>query len=217
MKMLATILWAASLLGLSAQAQATLILNGQGTSAYGTYNLIYDTDLNITWYDYTTTGIDRRWVYQNDWANNLTVDASGTAYSGWRLPIVSGCYYYNCKNTSGEMAHLYYVELGNVLGGPLTNSGPFQNLDAINYWSGTERLYGYKYTFNFSDGVLGDGYAGGQFWAYNNSMAVHPGNVSGLSGVRAPAPAVPEPEMLPLFGTGLAGVALVRSRKRAKR
>lgn len=34
-------------------AQATLFLRGQGTSAHGTYNLIYDNDLNITWYDFS--------------------------------------------------------------------------------------------------------------------------------------------------------------------
>ena len=37
-------------------AHADLNIIGQGSSANGTYNLIYDTDLDVTWYDYTSSG-----------------------------------------------------------------------------------------------------------------------------------------------------------------
>jgi len=36
------------------------------------------------------------------------------------------------------MGYLYYVSLGNVAGGPLTNAGPFTGIQANDYWSGTE-------------------------------------------------------------------------------
>ncbi len=39
-------------------AQSELSLRGQGTSVYGTYNLIHDDDINITWYDFTNTASD---------------------------------------------------------------------------------------------------------------------------------------------------------------
>ena len=43
----------ASILLVSGQVNADLIVRGQGTSAHGTYNLIYDDVQDITWYDYT--------------------------------------------------------------------------------------------------------------------------------------------------------------------
>jgi hypothetical protein len=36
------------------------------------------------------------------------------------------------------MGYLYYVSLGNAAGVSLTNTGPFTNLQADYYWSGTE-------------------------------------------------------------------------------
>jgi len=111
---------------------ATLIDNGGG--------LIYDTDLNITWYDYTYApqnqgngGDGATWDQAMSWATGL--NAGGVV--GWRLPHVlpvngSGYNYnwsahgstdvgYNISapgsvypgSTSSEMAYLYYVELGN--------------------------------------------------------------------------------------------------------
>ena len=44
-----------SILFLTNTSHADLNLLGQGTSTHGTYNLIYDTDLDITWYDYSNS------------------------------------------------------------------------------------------------------------------------------------------------------------------
>lgn len=101
-------------LSFSVQAHATLILRGMDTSAYGTYNLIYDTDLYITWYDYTNP--INIWQNQVDWADALTVDFGGTIYDDWRLPsTVDGPYVlgYDVTITGGynittsEMGYLF--------------------------------------------------------------------------------------------------------------
>jgi hypothetical protein len=106
-------------LGLSASAQATLILLGQGTSQHDTYeyNLIYDTDLDITWFDYFYGY--HTWDETKAWADALLVDFGGYLFNDWRLPKTidkgnDGCNYglsgtdcgYNVDTSTGEMAHL---------------------------------------------------------------------------------------------------------------
>ena len=87
---------------LSNIAHANLILMGQGTSVHGTYNLIYDTDLDITWYDFTrTAGMGDIWVNQMNWATGLSVIFASNTYDDWRLPITFNrqCTPYNCTNS----------------------------------------------------------------------------------------------------------------------
>jgi hypothetical protein len=150
-------------LGFSIQANAALNLIGQGTSTYGTFNLIYDTDLCVTWYDFSATA--DTWQNQMDWASALSVTFGSNTYTDWRLPTtVDGIYAYGTDGTTtggynvttSEMGHLFYTELGNAgafdtsgnlsacgVGTTcLTNTGDFQNLyvSAVfsSYWSGTE-------------------------------------------------------------------------------
>lgn len=121
-------------------AQAALVDNGDGT--------ITDTDTGIIWLqdaNYAfTSGYDddglMTWDEAMTWAKNL--DFAG--YTDWRLPNAhdQGSSYYVCVGyncTESEMGHLYYTELGNSPGGPLTNTGPFVNVQAWYYWSETER------------------------------------------------------------------------------
>ena len=88
------------------------------------------------------------------WVSDLSVSIGGYTLDNWRLPSAmnldgSGpCTDYRCIDS--EMGHLFYTELGNVgarneYGNPtgcsndcLTNTGEFQNLQASNYWLGTE-------------------------------------------------------------------------------
>ncbi len=131
---------------------ATLIL--RGTDTLGN-KLIYDDDLNITWYDYSNSG--NTWNNQMSWASGLTVNFGVTIYDDWRLPSTVDVPYVWGNNgtttagyniTSSEMGHLYYTELGNLgyydtsgnyqSGWGLTNTGDFQNLQLGHYWSGTE-------------------------------------------------------------------------------
>ena len=119
---------------------ADLNLIGQGTTVHGTYNLIYDTDFDITWYDYTIAR--DTWQNQVDWASGLTVDFGGAIYSDWRLPTALNqdgtgpCSNQACPGS--EMGHLFYTELGHTEGQSLSNTGDFQNLLARAYWFSTE-------------------------------------------------------------------------------
>ena len=118
-------------------AHASLTVVGVDSSGN---QLIYDTGLNITWYDYTYRGptdIGATWSQANTWAQNLNVTVNGTNITGWRLPRTlpvngstynypystngSADYGYNISapgsvhpgSTASEMAYLYYVDLGN--------------------------------------------------------------------------------------------------------
>lgn len=171
-------------LGCFVQAHADLKLIGQGTSVHGTYNLIYDTDLDITWYDYTNA--DNTWQNQVNWAAALSVNFGGNIYDDWRLPTTfyQSCVGHNCTNS--EMGHLFYTKLRNkgtydISGDPtscygrscLTKAGPFQNLQPSHYWAGTEyaAYTGNAWNFNFDGGSQNNGDKGNRRYA----LAVRPG------------------------------------------
>ena len=67
-KSLAVLFGLVLLMGLSLQAHAALL--NRGTDSLGN-RLIYDSDLNITWYDYTKSY--DTWQNQMNWASALTV------------------------------------------------------------------------------------------------------------------------------------------------
>jgi hypothetical protein len=142
--------------GFSMQAQAALEL--RGTDSLGN-RLIYDTDFDITWYDYSNAFSS--WDFQVAWADALTVDFRGTILDDWRLPTTVDVSVWDYDGTpksgynitSSELGHLFYTELGNngwydTSGNPtgcswssphcLTNTGDFQNLLSNEYMSGTE-------------------------------------------------------------------------------
>jgi hypothetical protein len=147
MKRMVLVTLLAVILGSQTSAHAALVDNGG--------NLIYDTDLNITWYDPTPAGMT--WSQAMSWAAGLTVQ--GTALGSWGLPTAPGtlptspgAHFTN----EGEMGHLYYNELGNVAGGPLVNTGPFTNLQGDFYWSGTPYALNSDFAWSFYfDGGLG--------------------------------------------------------------
>jgi hypothetical protein len=131
-------------------------LINRGTDTLGN-RLIYDTDLNITWYDFTNA--NAHWQVQVDWADALSVDFGGNIFDDWRLPNkVDDIYVFGYDGTTtggynitnSEMGHLFYTELGNKGGlatdgsnvpsseRGLLNTGDFQNLAFNVYWTGTE-------------------------------------------------------------------------------
>ena len=189
----------------------------------------YDTALNITWLaDWNVNGI-QDWNTQVAWASGLNVHG----VTGWRLPSTtdtgpSGCDFslaggtdcgYNVDTASSEMAHMFYVTLGNkaycppgdatCAGGPqagfgLSNTADFTNMQSYYLWSGTGYAPspGYAWYFYTLVGYQGDlGKLSGLY-----AVAVRPGDV---------AAGVPEPATLGLTLTALGALALVRRRRPA--
>ena len=171
-----------TIFGLTVSVHAALIDRGGG--------LIYDTDLDIIWFQ-EPNNTPMTWYQAMTWASGLT--AGGL--TGWRLPTtVDGPPNLSCNNgttsvgyniTTSEMGHLFYTELGNkglygVNGLPqsdygLVNKGPFTNLQAAAYWSGTEVSLSpdYAWEFRFSYGDQAFAAKGG---SQPYALAVHAGD-----------------------------------------
>jgi hypothetical protein len=162
----------------------------------------YDPNLDITWLrDWNRNGATD-WFTAKSWASTLTVGAFG----GWSLPSALNqdgtgpCTGYNCS--SSPMGYMFYTELGNLAGGPLSDKGPFQNMQPVYYWSGTDHatIPGYPWVFGFIWGDQGFSIAGSSV----SAVAVRPGDVAAV---------VPEAQTWALMLAGLGAVA-VASRRR---
>jgi len=197
-------------MGLSAPTltEATLYDRGGG--------LIYDDYSDITWMqdaNYAKTiGAGwgngyMSWFDAKTWVANLVYyDPVRKVYlDNWRLPTaynrdgVTTCIGYNC--TESEMGHLYYVDLGNIAGGPLTSTGPFSNLEGKSYWLGEpENTYPF-WEFNFNKGWQG-------LADCHIAWPVFDGDVKvGDSG------SIPEPSTIILLGAGVLGLAGLRRKR----
>jgi hypothetical protein len=211
---------------LATPAHAFLINRGTDTLDN---RLIYDPDLNITWYDYTSSVAG--WADQIAWASGLSVTFGSTTYDDWRLPSTvdgpvegiggfDGTTLHGYNITTSEMGHLFYIELGNKgyiatdgtypqTGWGLTNTGDFLNLSSAIYWSGTEYAAntGAAWNFSFYNGEQGPvSKINFAYWG----LAVRSGDV-------AAATSVPEPTTVALLGIGLAGMAFYGVRRRRRR
>jgi hypothetical protein len=171
-------------------AQAALVDNGGG--------LIYDTVLDITWYD--NPNYDTH-VYGDYalWAAGLNVGG----VTGWRFPTTPGTV--TGVTSEGEMGHLFYITLENPTGvdgvgtpiGIFVNKGPFKNISEGFYTSTTHNGYQY-YCFSFDNGQQNIADINSWYGAING-LAVHAGNIG--------SSAVPLPPTVLLLGSGLLGLA----------
>ena len=168
-------------------------INGSPTAVTADAEFAYDTVLKATWY-LTGNSSELIWDDAKAWASGLTV---GT-FSGWSLPSTDpACgVAFNCTNS--QMGELYYTALGNVAFGSLSNTGPFKNLQSYVYWSGTE--------YAPNSNVAWD------FYTYNGGQSAH-SEFNGLYALAVrPGDVVPEPGVVALLLSGLAGVMVMRRR-----
>lgn len=154
--------------------------------------LIYDSDLDITWYDYTNTAPN--WWAQTSWADTLTIDFGSTVYDDWRLPTINPSTWWVL---SGELGHLYY-DVDIDLFSNVVKDG--------SYWSGVISGYpDHAWVAYFH-----------QNWWGNPSQTYKPMNWSYLAiavrdgDVAAP---IPEPCTMLLLGTGLVGIGFYHRKK----
>jgi hypothetical protein len=206
-------IFASSILVCAMSANAALLgrdINGNPVSSSSlTSVFLYDTDLNITWLQDAGASSRDTWQGVNDWADNLTVGR----FSDWRLPnaydvgTANICTGYSCS--SSELGHLWFIELGNVVGGGV-NAGPFRDFKGVtnvsypSYWTST--IYApnpsFAWRFNTAVGYQGtDGtYAGDWGLAVRNGDVLLP---------------VPEPYsgILMVAGTMLVGLRALQRTK----
>ena len=207
-------------------SQAALVARNLDADA-STIEAYFDTVQGITWLADThyaqTSGASPDGRLDNlaarAWASALNIGG----VSGWRLPgvrPVNGTTFdltfdslgytdvgYDSTRSgwggASELGYLYYVALGNDRFN-LTNTGPFNNLDLGDYWTGVTVREGTDeaFFFNTSGGLQGVASMAFRYGAW----AVHDGDVG------ASSQSVPEPGSLALMG--VAALALCRVRRR---
>lgn len=215
---------------------------GNGPEAF------YDAALNITWLRNTNVNLGPNTTGQVDWPQALAWSSSlvVSGVSGWRLPTMvdtgaPGCGFnavggsdcgYNAATATSELAHLFYVSLGNAArcvpgvaictppssAWGVGNSGAFLNLARGAYTTGLEYapLTTQRWMLDTDDGF--------QFIRPKNSltdaMVVRDGAIGTPMPFTFPDPVVvpvPQPQSyaMMIIGLGALGAMVRRNKQRS--
>ena len=175
----------------------TAIINASGGVIHDTPNAYDNGTYNLTAADFGSGGTVDWWAGQALVHYLNTQNYGGS--SQWALPTQPDQNYgYNITNS--QLGELFYNELGGTAGSSPIPSGPFSNVQAYAYWSGTEyaSFPNNAWVFNTLIGYQGNGNKSYQVYAW----AVSPGQVN----------AVPVPGAVWLFGTGMLGLLGLKRR-----
>lgn len=207
---------------ISGQGTWESTLQGRDINGDGVTDAFYDTSLNITWLANANANGLVNWSEATSWVSDLVVGN----IDDWRLPGTTdvgndGCNYkkggggLDCgflpDPTSSEMAHLYYVTLGNTgvtddQGSPddsIWNTGDFVDMRRNVYWS---NLY-------MSDPTTGWGFS--NYFGYQGPYAVdYRGRAYAVHDGDVAVSAVPEPASAWLMLCGLAALGTIVTKKR---
>ena len=196
------------LLLLSFNTSAALYDRGNG--------LIYDDVLDITWLqdaNYSqTSGFDADgrmgWNAANTWTSQLQY----AGYDGWRLASAGNPPASNLNVTTGELGHMFYINLGNTAGSSILSNLSFSNaafedgtesffnVQPNTYWLAEELAGNTFFAWGF-DTSLGDQNQNPKTNGYF-SWAVHDGDIG--------ASPVPLPAAFWLFTSGLISLRLFK-------
>lgn len=198
-------------------------LQARDINADGTVDAYYDTALNITWLANANSGY-LTWDDAQAAVGGLNV----YGVSGWRLPDAKpvngtgfntsfsydGSTDHGYNGTSSELAHMFYVTLGNKgyydtaghsqSGWGLVNTADFLDVQADNYWSGTVDAPGSDTAWYFGawNGRQGEDEKRYELYVW----AVRDGDVSAQNAVAEPGSAL-------LAGAALAVLGLTRRQR----
>lgn len=208
-------------------ADAALIDRGAGLIYDSDRDITWLADANYgagSAYDdgFLTTDGRMTWQSAVNWAANLSYFDSGrmVTWDDWRLPSTArpdaGCSIaqpvaLGTGCTASELGHMYYTELGAPIPTsppqdytPLPDPGPFSNLQADGYWSGTAYDASYSYVLNFG---FGGAQAADQVTLGYFAWAVRDGDVG----------VIPAPPAAWLIGAALLSLVPRLRRRRATR
>jgi len=178
---------------------ATLFDRGSG--------LVYDDDLDVTWLKNANVHASSRgglvyWSTASSWAADLAYvdEVRNRVWTDWQLP------------STQQMSHLFYTELGGVLGYDLrfthnANYYLFDNIQPGPYWTSTAWSSNPNEYHEVFDFYLGNIYSKNKNNEFSYAWALRHGDV---------AP-VPEPSGLLMILAGIAAISIFRRSPSAQR